>query len=56
MLADSLTKESPEAFDLLRAFIRSARCQKSPEQKMMQLRTQELERRRSFAQKQRSTE
>lgn len=56
MLADSLTKESPEAFDLLRACIRSARYQISPEQKMLQLRAQERERRRSFAQKQRPTE
>ena len=52
MLADSLTKESPEALDLLRACIRSARYQISPEQKILELRAQERDRRRSFAQKQ----
>ena len=51
MLADSLTKESPEAFDLLRACIRSARYQISPEQKILERRAEERERRRNFAQK-----
>jgi len=44
MLADSLTKESPEAFDLLRACIRSARYQISPEQKILERRAEERER------------
>ena len=51
MLADSLTKESPEAFDLLRACLRAASYQISPEEKILELRAQERDRRRTFQQK-----
>ena len=49
MLADALTKESPEAFDLLRACLRSARYQISPEELVLQRRAQERDRRKQFA-------
>ena len=53
MLADALTKESADAFDLIRACIRSHRYQISPESRVLELRAQERDRRRTFAQKQR---
>ena len=52
MLADALTKESPEAFDLLRACLRTTRYQISPEALVLQRRASERERRKSFASKQ----
>ena len=51
MLADALTKESPEAFDLLRACLRSCQYQISPESKILELRADERSRRQTFAQK-----
>ena len=51
MLADSLTKESPEAFDLLRACLRSAKYQISPEELVLERRALERERRKQFASK-----
>ena len=51
MLADALTKESPEAFDLLRASLRSSRYQISPEELVLQRRAQERDRRKLFAAK-----
>ena len=51
MLADALTKESPEAFDLLRACLRTGRYQISPEEKILELRADERNRRQTFAQK-----
>ena len=49
MLADSLTKESVEAFDLLRACMRSGRYQISPESNVLEMRAKERDRRRKFA-------
>lgn len=51
MIADALTKESPEAFDLIRACIRSSTYQVSPEARILELRSQERDRRKAFAQK-----
>jgi len=51
MIADALTKESPEAFDLIRACIRSSAYQVSPEARILELRSQERDRRKAFAQK-----
>ena len=51
MLADALTKESPEAFDLLRACLRTCQYQISPESKILELRADERTRRQTFAQK-----
>ena len=51
MLADALTKESPEALDLLRACLRTGRYQISPEEKILELRADERNRRQTFAQK-----
>ena len=52
MLADALTKESPDAFDLLRACIRTHQYQISPEGSVLELRAKERDRRRKFVQKQ----
>ena len=49
MLADAMTKESPEAFDLLRACIRVMRYQVSPEERVLKWRAKERERRKQFA-------
>ena len=49
MLADAMTKESPEAFDLLRACIRVMRYQISPEESVLKWRAKERERRKQFA-------
>ena len=49
MLADALTKESPEAFDLIRACIREGQYQISPESTVLQWRSQERERRKERA-------
>ena len=49
MLADSLTKESVEAFDLLRACIRSGQYQISPESNVLEMRARERDRRKKFA-------
>ena len=54
MLADALTKESPEAFDLLRACLRSSKYQLSPEEKILELRAAKRDRRQTFAQSQKS--
>ena len=54
MLADSLTKESPEAFDLVRACLRTARYQISPEALVLERRAQERDRRKQFVQKTKS--
>ena len=51
MLADAMTKESPDAFDLLRACIRESRYQISSEKTILDLRSKERERRKSFVQK-----
>ena len=51
MLADALTKESPEAFDLLRACLRSSKYQISPEARILELRADERLRRQTFARK-----
>ena len=51
MLADALTKESPEAFDLIRACLRSSQYQISPEESILELRAAERDRRQTFAQK-----
>ena len=51
MLADALTKESPEAFDLLRACLRSSQYQVSPEARILELRAGEWIRRQAFARK-----
>ena len=49
MLADALTKESPEAFDLIRACIREGQYQISPEETVLQWRSEERERRKQRA-------
>lgn len=49
MLADALTKESPEAFDLLRACLRSSRYQISPEALVLERRATERDRRKQLA-------
>ena len=49
MLADALTKESPEAFDLIRACIREGQYQISPESTVLQWRSEERERRKERA-------
>lgn len=51
MIADVLTKESPEAFDLLRACLRSSMYQISPEEGILHMRAAERDRRRAFSQK-----
>ena len=51
MLADSLTKESVEAFDLLRACIRSGQYQISAESNVLEMRAKERDRRKKFAKK-----
>ena len=51
MLADGLTKESPEALDLIRACLRTARYQISPESLVLERRAQERDRRKQFASK-----
>lgn len=51
MIADALTKESPEAFDLLRACLRTSKYQISPEEGILHMRAAERDRRRAFAQK-----
>ena len=51
MLADGLTKESPEALDLIRACLRTARYQISPENLVLERRAQERDRRKQFASK-----
>ena len=52
MLADALTKENPDAFDLLRGCIRTHQHQISPEASVLELRAKERDRRRKFMQKQ----
>ena len=52
MLADALTKENPDAFDLLRGCIRTHQYQISPEASVLELRAKERDRRRKFMQKQ----
>ena len=54
MLADSLTKESPEAFDLLRGCIRQGYYQIAPESLVLQNRADERERRKQLAQNRQS--
>ena len=51
MLADALTKESPEALHLLRACLRSSQYQISPEARILELRAGERIRRQAFARK-----
>ena len=51
MLADAMTKESADALDLLRACIRSTWYQISPEERVLELRAKERDRRRQFAQR-----
>ena len=46
MIADALTKESPEAFDLIRACIKNGRYQISPESTVLEWRSAERERRK----------
>ena len=49
MIADALTKESPEAFDLIRACMRTGMYQISPEETVLQWRSDERERRKQRA-------
>ena len=49
MLADSLTKESPEAFDLLRGCVRQGFYQIAPESLVLQNRADERERRKQLS-------
>ena len=49
MLADSLTKESPEAFDLLRGCLRQGFYQICPESVVLQTRADERARRQELA-------
>lgn len=51
MLADSMTKESADALDLLRACVRSSRYQISPEETVLELRAKERDRRKLFSQR-----
>lgn len=51
MLADALTKESAEAFDLLRSCLRAKSYQISPEGLVLERRAAEKDRRKSFAAK-----
>ena len=46
MIADALTKESPEAFDLIRACVKNGRYQISPESTVLEWRSAERERRK----------
>ena len=51
MLADAMTKENPEALDLIRACIRARRYQISPEESVLEWRAKERDRRKQFASK-----
>jgi len=49
MLADSMTKEHPDAIDLLRACVRTGRYQISPEATVLMMRANERARRKQIA-------
>ena len=52
MFAAALTKESPDAFDSLRACIRTHQYQSSPEGRVLELRARERDHHRQFMHKQ----
>ena len=51
MLADSMTKESADALDLLRACVKVGKYQISPEQDVLEWRANERQRRKEIAEK-----